>query len=189
MLSQNSVFTIEKFQVLYKQGYDNYKTLANQTFIFVKIRKLGYYVTAVVTCGNSQSKTHQIAHARQFEPQKRQYATTELGCRRLFLNLNIDITRCKFTIHIFIFPTHKKIHCLYGPLWSAGGTRGIFLVCRELKITTDGMNIGPYTTASLSFTWNKFSNTDRYLKDKLLIKGFFFFFLPNKLLTFMFVLQ
>ena len=58
-------------------------------------------------------------------------------------------------------------------------------VFRELKITTDIMNIGPYATASLSFkgTWNQFSSTGRYLKDKLLIKGFFFFFLPNKLLN------
>ena len=43
------------------------------------------------------------------------------------------------------------------------------MVFGDLKITTDGRNIGP---ANLSFNRNKFSGTGGYLKDKLLIEGF-----------------
>ena len=34
-----------------------------------------------VLCSNSQRKTHQIAQITHFEPQKRQYTTTEVGLR------------------------------------------------------------------------------------------------------------
>ena len=71
-------FPLRNFRFFLKTEYENYRTLASRTVDFVKIRKLGYYVTVVVTCGNSQSKTHQIAHIRHFEPQKQQYATTEV---------------------------------------------------------------------------------------------------------------
>jgi len=49
------------------------------------------------------------------------------------------------------------------------------MVFGELKITSGGRNIGPYTTASLSFTSNTFSSTGGYLKDKLLMERFFLF--------------
>jgi len=50
----------------------------------------------LITCSNSQRKTHQIAQIRHFKPQKWQYTTTEVDL--FILSFNIDITRYQFTI-------------------------------------------------------------------------------------------
>ena len=78
----------------------------------------------LITCNNSQRKTHQITQIRQFQPQK---IHNNWGRFTFILSFNIVISRCKFTIlghfnisHTFLYFSNIQTDTLF--VWAHCGT-------------------------------------------------------------------